>query len=71
VLSYFSTCGIFPAFFFHELFAIELAAWDVQEDDWPEPRDAATFRAWFDVELHSVVLDTVRAPIRRERYEIV
>ena len=52
-----------------ELFAIELAAWDVQEDAWPEARDAATFRAWFDVELHSVVLDTVRAPIRRERYK--
>jgi hypothetical protein len=53
-----------------ELFAIELAAWDVQEDAWPAPRDAATFRAWFDVELHSIVLDSVEAPIRRERYAI-
>ena len=53
-----------------ELFGIELAAWDVQEDAWPVPRDAATFRAWFDVELHSLILDSVQAPIRREHFVI-
>jgi len=54
---------------YEELFAVELAAWDTDEDDWPQPRDDATFRAWFDIELHSVVLDSVTAPIRHERYE--
>jgi len=53
-----------------ELFAIELAAWELNEDDWPQQRDYTTFRAWFDVEFHSVVLDAVRAPIRRERYQL-
>jgi hypothetical protein len=54
---------------YQEIFTVELAAWDTNPDEWPHNRDYATFRAWFDIELHSLVLDSVRTPIRRERYE--
>lgn len=27
------------------------------------------FRAWFDIEPHSLVLDSVPTPLRRERYD--
>jgi hypothetical protein len=55
---------------YRELFDLELAAWDTNEDDWPRERDYAAFRAWFDIELHSLVLDPVTTPIRRQGYEI-
>src|SRR4051812_18119688 len=40
---------------FQEIFIIELAAWDTNPDVWPRTRDYATFRAWFDIEVHSLV----------------
>lgn len=49
-----------------ELFEQELAAWDTNPDDWPQERDYGIFRTWFDIELHSLVLDSVVSPIRRE-----
>ena len=55
---------------YRELFDLELAAWDTNEDDWPRERDYATFRAWFDIELHSLVLDPVTTPICRQGHEI-
>jgi hypothetical protein len=54
---------------YEELFTIELAAWDTNEDDWPQARDYATFRIWFDIEVHSLILDAAKTPLRRERYE--
>lgn len=53
---------------YHELFDAELAAWNLNVDDWPADRDYAMFRAWFEIEFHSLVLDSINAPIQRELY---
>ena len=39
------------------LFEFQLAAWTNDEASWPTPRDLATFRAWFRVDIHSIVVD--------------
>jgi hypothetical protein len=39
------------------LFEFQLAAWTEDESAWPSPRDLKTFRAWFRVEVHNVVID--------------
>ena len=54
---------------YQEIFTVELAAWDTNVDDWPHVRDYASFRAWFDIELHSLVLDSLKTPVRHEQYE--
>lgn len=41
-----------PAMFEHEL-----GMWADDPATWPPTRDAATFRAWFHVEVHDVVMD--------------
>lgn len=40
-----------------EVFERELEAWHTDESAWPRNRDFATFKKWFDIELHSVVED--------------
>ncbi len=39
------------------LFEFQLAAWTEDESSWPPARDVKTFREWFAVEVHSVVVD--------------
>jgi hypothetical protein len=39
------------------LFESQLSAWTEDESVWPERRDLKTFREWFRVDLHSVVVD--------------
>jgi hypothetical protein len=39
------------------LFESQLSAWTEDESAWPERRDLQTFREWFRVDLHSVVVD--------------
>jgi hypothetical protein len=39
------------------IFANELHGWHTDETAWPRGRDFAMFKAWFEVELHSVVED--------------
>jgi hypothetical protein len=39
------------------LFEFQLAAWTEDETAWPQHRDLRTFREWFRVEIHSVVVD--------------
>jgi hypothetical protein len=39
------------------LFEFQLAAWTDDESAWPARRDLQTFRDWFRVEVHSVVID--------------
>ncbi|MBN1814271.1 MAG: hypothetical protein JXA14_20700, partial [Anaerolineae bacterium] len=48
-----------------ELFELELDAWNRDPADWPAERTAAVFDAWFELEVHSVVYDTVEAPVRK------
>jgi hypothetical protein len=42
---------------FQWLFEFQLAAWTEDESAWPATRDLATFREWFRVDIHSVVID--------------
>jgi hypothetical protein len=59
--------------FFKELysaiFEMELDVWHGDDTLWPGKRDYETFRAWFDVEIHSTVIDVLEKGIMRERYQ--
>jgi hypothetical protein len=39
------------------MFEFQLAAWTDDESSWPSVRDLRTFREWFRVDIHSVVVD--------------
>jgi hypothetical protein len=39
--------------------AYEFASWCENEDEWPEERDLAAFQEYFDVHVHSIVIDNV------------
>ena len=39
------------------IFEFQLSAWTEDESEWPETRDIKTFREWFTIDLHSVVVD--------------
>jgi hypothetical protein len=39
------------------IFENELYGWHTDEEAWPKDRDVAMFKAWFEIELHSVVED--------------
>ena len=45
------------------LFESELEGWYTDESLWPKKRDLKTFKEWFEIECHSMVLDTVGGPI--------
>ncbi len=55
--------------YYEAIFKEELGAWHRFEADWPRRWDRATFLTWFEVEVHSLVLDLVGGWIRCERYE--
>ncbi len=40
------------------IFETELAGWWTDPKDWPQKMTAKMFHEWFDVELHSTVIDT-------------
>jgi hypothetical protein len=54
--------------YFEAIFEHELGAWHRLEDDWPSKRDYVTFLEWFDVEVHSMVLDLASEPIKTEPF---
>src|SRR5918996_69771 len=39
------------------LFEFQLSAWTEDESAWPKNRDLKTFREWFRIDVHSVVVD--------------
>jgi len=39
------------------IFEVQLAAWTEDESSWPATRDLATFRKWFRIDIHNVVID--------------
>lgn len=56
--------------YFTAIFEEELSGWHLRESDWPSPRTYDTFLDWFEVEVHSMVLDLPgRRMIRTERYD--
>ncbi len=48
---------------FDTLFEAELEGWYTDETLWPRNRDYEVFMEWFDVECHSVIMDTVGGKI--------
>jgi hypothetical protein len=48
------------------LFDFQLSAWTEQEETWPENRDLKTFREWFRIDIHSVVVDVADDDIEGE-----
>lgn len=48
------------------LFEEQLGGWWTDPARWPAKRDLRTFRKWFTVEVHSVVVDLVPGGIIRE-----
>lgn len=43
----------------NKIFEAELAEWSDDEDSWPKHRTLKVFWEWFDVKLHSIVVDAV------------
>ena len=48
---------------FEQLFESEIEDWYTDESLWPKNRNRKFFNDWFDVECHSVVIDTVDGKI--------
>jgi hypothetical protein len=48
------------------LFEFQLASWTDDESSWPAVRDLKTFRDWFRVDIHSVVVDVADDDIEGE-----
>jgi hypothetical protein len=48
------------------LFEFQLAAWTEDEAVWPAVRDLKTFREWFRIDIHSVVVDVADDDIEGE-----
>lgn len=44
---------------YESIFETELCAWTLDEDTWPQPMSYKLFQEWFELEIHSLVLDTV------------
>ena len=49
--------------FWDLVFEHELMAWSNEEKAWPRQRTFTMFRDWFEVELSSLVIDIVDAPL--------
>jgi hypothetical protein len=58
----------FIAFIAPELFEAELDAWYRDRTSWLVDRDYGVFQEWFDVEIHSVVVDAGKNTIRRKDF---
>jgi len=48
------------------LFENELESWCVDEEAWPADRSLDMFLEWFEVELHSTVVDIAAEPLEGE-----
>jgi len=57
-----------PALRMHcsSIFDQELAGWHTDPNAFPPKRDLETFSEWFDVELHSLVVDLAGSPLETE-----
>lgn len=51
-----------------QIFEMALDAWHRDPQAWPTNRTYATFREWFAIELHSLMLDAAPDRIRKEAY---
>lgn len=44
---------------YKDIFEEQLYGWWADEKDWPTKRDLKTFKQWFHVEFHSMIIDLV------------
>ena len=54
---------------FEALFERELEGWYTDESLWPQKLDRRLFNKWFEVECHTVLLDTVGGEITDDEIE--
>ena len=45
------------------IFEQELSGWHMGESAWPKKRTFSMFREWFDIEMHSLILDLTDEPL--------
>jgi hypothetical protein len=48
------------------IFEFQLGAWTEDESTWPPTRDLKSFREWFTIDVHSVVVDVADDDIEGE-----
>lgn len=48
---------------YKQVFEMELSSWYEEVSRWPKDRSLRTFWEWFDVEVHSLVIDTQEEPL--------
>jgi hypothetical protein len=51
-----------------DIFEIELESWYRDDQFWPKKRDYRKFLEWFEIEVHSMVIDPYENEIMREEY---
>lgn len=54
---------------YKEIFEMELVSWHRDMSDWPEKRTLKLFREWFEIEIHSEVIDLGRGDIRKDEFD--
>jgi len=55
--------------YYEEIWEEALGTWHRQEVNWPRRRDFRTLQAWFEIELHSLVLEQKGGWLWTARYE--
>lgn len=53
---------------YYDIFEIEVQSFCRDKSMWPKNRDYKTFLEWFDIEVHSMVLDPHEDEIIKEEY---
>ena len=51
---------------FDSIFQNELNNWHTDEKDWVQKRTYKLFKEWFDIEIHSMILDMEDSVIKKE-----
>jgi hypothetical protein len=54
---------------YKEIFEIELVSWHRKLSDWPKRRTLKLFRDWFEIEIHSEVIDIGQGHIIKEEFD--
>lgn len=47
---------------------VQLGGWDQSGETWPENLDRRLLQKFFEIEIHSMVIDMMKGPIEREEY---
>ncbi|MEW6360027.1 MAG: hypothetical protein AB1696_27065 [Planctomycetota bacterium] len=51
------------------IFEEQVSTWSQDVDEWPDVNDLQTFREWFDVKFHSLVVDLGDGPVETDEME--